>query len=172
MFVSISLRLREIRKGDLWDGLTVTAFDYLDGSYRWTLSDGSYRWGRDFDEFARVTINRPVPAGFVDWSDDVFRGAPVVSARPTANDTWTADTLPAVLSDGKHTYAPVFVRGHYGDYLFENWPGVGPSPAPYSMKAMIRDDGKLCHPENCDRRFGSYALPVVHSSDWCAPYLA
>ena len=70
----------------------------------------------------------------LDWRDTAFVNASVVRAY---------DPQPTPAPAGE--YSPVFVRGSYGCPIFSGWPGVGTSPADFSMKAYVDDKGIIYH---------------------------
>jgi len=41
---------------------------------------------------------------------------------------------------------PVHISGYYSEPFFSGWPGVGYSPAPFSMKAFIDKSGQVYRP--------------------------
>ena len=64
-----------------------------------------------------------------DWSDAAFRSGEIQTINGEA-------------------FRPVFVSGYFGTFacLPNGWPGVGPSPAPYKMKAFRAEDGAVWQP--------------------------
>jgi len=48
--------------------------------------------------------------------------------------------------DGKQ-YFPVTVSGIFGDPWFAAWPGIGPSPASFTMKAYADENGNIYRPD-------------------------
>ena len=174
--VDVFVHLRDIRTGDIISGKPVSFIGYYSSDYQFTFQDGSILSGNQvIGDRLMITVDRPIPDGLLNWSDSIFKNAPVISAHNAPDgETWEAsyDSTGIRQSDGLHEYMPVFVKGYYGDYLFENWSGVGPSNAPYTMKAMLRNDGKLCRPDsNYDRPFGCWCKPIVHDSSWVYPYV-
>lgn len=168
---SLYVHERDVMKGDTLDGKVVSGVSYS-GKYIFSFTDGTTEeWGnRLMDE-----IFRPVPDEWLDWSDTTFKDVPIIHARPTDSDDWTSEILDTgkSQSDGMHTYYPALVKGYYSEYLFENWTGVGPSNHPYTMKCMIRDDGKICRPDNDKVGYRSIFAPaMVHNSSWVLPYLS
>ena len=72
----------------------------------------------------------------LDWSDAAFGdGIPIINAY-----TLELPTLPA-----PGEYRAAFLRGHYSCRVFNGWPGVGVSPAPFSMKCYIDSTGTIYH---------------------------
>ena len=74
-----------------------------------------------------------------------------------------------VLSDG-FAYTSAFLVGHYTDWWLAGYRGVGCSPAPYRMKACVRDDGIVFAPDTTQRSFREQACvcllrKVAHIDD-------
>lgn len=63
-----------------------------------------------------------------DWSDAAFRSG-----------------ASQIVHDGE-SFKPVYVCGYFNTFACIGWPGVGPSPAPYSMKALLAEDGAVWKP--------------------------
>ena len=161
MNANIYVHVRDLRPGDLVAGRCVSSVSYFDRDYQVKFIDGAVKPGESFD--AMFDIDRPVPDDWLDWSDAIFKDAPVITPEYVAGDTWRSNTVAS-------GYQPVFVRDYYGSLLLESWPGVGPSDHPYTMKAMLRDDGVLCRPDH-DNKIGTWAPAIVHNSNWAIPYM-
>ena len=117
-------------------------------------------------------VYRPVPAGLLDWSDRAFANAPVVSYQLQGDDTVKCKEIVSGVYQaiGNEKYYPVTVTGYFGDPIFTNWPGIGPSPAKYKMKAFVDNSGVLYHSDG-NRDFGQFRKPVKASTDWALPYI-
>ena len=162
MFAHVYVRVRELQPGDLVGGSSVASVSFYDGDYQIKFVDGQVKSGESFG-ICCFGIDRSVPDGWLNWSDSLFKDAPVITPDYVANDTWRA--FPSFVS-----YKLVFVKGYYGDLVLGNWAGVGPSSAPYTMKAAIRADGVLCRPD-CNNKIGTWSPAVVHASDWSVPFM-
>ncbi len=112
----------------------------------------------------------------LDWTDQKFpastqkTGEQNFQLRGTEWELRDMNGFAPTQSDGDHQYMPVFIVFEFGYYISQNWSGVGPSSKAYTMKAMIREDGKLCRPDT-DKGERGFRPAMVHNSDWAVPYL-
>jgi hypothetical protein len=62
---------------------------------------------------------------------------------------------------GNLELTPIYVTGEYGYPWFNGWPGIGPSPAPYKMKAYIDAQGNIYRPpSDYEKRFNRHIIKV------------
>ena len=164
------------RRGDAWDSseladhAVVSGVRY-DNGYWIDYANGEVSGPYVTLPYSRYAY-RPIPDGVLNWSDDAFAEAQAVSCRvlPDNSAVTAAILAGSHQTIGEERYYPVYVTGHFGDVIFTNWPGVGPSPSSYKMKAFVNSAGRLYYSDG-SRDNGSYRKPVAVNTDWVLPYI-